>query len=98
MNASDASPDGGRIELDLSQRENQFIFSVKDFGQGIDEELKDKVFQSFFTTKPPGQGTGLGLSVCRQLAQRHAGKVEFESAVGEGTTFRVRFPARVAEA
>lgn len=98
LNASDASPDGGRIELDLSQRENQFIFSVKDFGQGIDEELKDKVFQSFFTTKPPGQGTGLGLSVCRQLAQRHAGKVEFESAVGEGTTFRVRFPARVAEA
>jgi signal transduction histidine kinase len=66
---------------------------VKDNGEGIPEELRGKIFQPFFTTKDPGKGTGLGLSVSNKIIEEHNGKMELDSTVGEGSTFRVILPA-----
>jgi len=55
------------------------------------------IYEPFFTTKPVGEGTGLGLSVCRSLVQEHMGKIEVESTPGEGTTFAITLPLYVEE-
>jgi PAS domain S-box-containing protein len=65
---------------------------VCDNGCGIPPELKGKIFESFFTTKPAGQGTGLGLGIVQSIVHRHRGAIEVDSKVGEGATFRVRLP------
>ena len=65
---------------------------VSDDGVGIPEENRRRVFEPFFTTRPIGQGTGLGLSICYGLVRRLGGKVDVESEVGEGSTFRIRLP------
>jgi PAS domain S-box-containing protein len=65
---------------------------VKDTGAGIPEEHLDKIFEPFFTTKEVGEGTGLGLSICYGILEAHGGKIEVESKVGEGTTFRLTLP------
>jgi signal transduction histidine kinase len=66
---------------------------VRDNGAGIAPEIKDKLFQPFFTTKPTGEGTGLGLSISYDIiTQQHGGTIEVESRVGEFTAFRVRLP------
>ena len=67
--------------------------SVKDNGTGIPEDVKDKIFQPFFTTKPTGQGTGLGLSLCYDIVRAHGGYLNVETKVGEGSTFTIRLPA-----
>ena len=66
--------------------------TVKDNGEGIPEHLRQKIFQPFFTTKEPGKGTGLGLSVSHTIIEEHRGRIELESKVGEGTTFKVILP------
>lgn len=71
----------------------ELILSVKDNGTGIPEELQSKIFQPFFTTKPTGQGTGLGLSLAYDIVTKgHGGEMEMNSKEGEGTTFAVRLP------
>jgi signal transduction histidine kinase len=66
---------------------------VRDNGTGIAPEIKDKLFQPFFTTKPTGEGTGLGLSISYDIVtQQHGGSIEVESRVGEFTEFIVRLP------
>ncbi|MFH1293739.1 MAG: ATP-binding protein, partial [Pseudomonadota bacterium] len=65
---------------------------VKDNGEGVPEDLKEKIFQPFFTTKEPGKGTGLGLSVSSKIIEEHRGRFELESKVGDGSTFRVILP------
>ena len=66
---------------------------VRDNGTGIPTEIKDKLFQPFFTTKPTGEGTGLGLSIsCDIVTQQHGGTIQVESRVGEFTEFTVRLP------
>ncbi len=73
--------------------------SVRDTGTGIRPEDRDKLFRPFFTTKPPGQGTGLGLSVSLRIVRQHRGEIRVESEPGQGTTFSVVLPrAEVAEA
>jgi two-component system NtrC family sensor kinase len=68
---------------------------VRDNGMGIPPEIKDKLFQPFFTTKPTGEGTGLGLSIsCDIVTQQHGGAIEVDSRVGEYTEFTVRLPRR----
>ncbi|HNF16349.1 MAG TPA: HAMP domain-containing sensor histidine kinase, partial [Leptospiraceae bacterium] len=76
-----ASYEAGRVRI-------QFI----DSGAGISEEIQDRIFQPFFTTKAPGEGTGLGLDIVRKITQKHGGKISFTSKAGE-TCFTVEFPA-----
>jgi signal transduction histidine kinase len=66
--------------------------SVKDNGNGIPEEIKNKIFQPFFTTKPTGEGTGLGLSLSYDIVKAHGGVIKAESLSGEGTTFVITLP------
>jgi signal transduction histidine kinase len=78
-------------------------FRIRDNGIGIQGEIKDKLFQPFFTTKPTGEGTGLGLSISYDIVtQQHGGTIEVDSHVGEFTEFTVRLPrvyrAAMAEA
>ncbi|MFM7485908.1 MAG: sensor histidine kinase [Cytophagales bacterium] len=70
------------------------IITIKDNGNGIPEKIKDKIFQPFFTTKPTGQGTGLGLSLSYDSVKAHGGELKVETKEGEGTTFFVLIPFR----
>jgi signal transduction histidine kinase len=70
------------------------VVEVEDNGCGIRPEHLPHIFEPFFTTKPVGQGTGLGLSVSYGIIRDHGGVIEVESAVGRGSTFRVRLPLR----
>jgi signal transduction histidine kinase len=71
---------------------NQIKISVKDNGSGIPTHIKDKIFQPFFTTKPTGQGTGLGLSLSYDIVKAHGGELKVETIEGEGTTFIMKLP------
>ncbi len=66
--------------------------SIQDSGKGMDDETRQKIFEPFFTTKGVGKGTGLGLSISFGLIEKHQGKVEVESKIGEGTTFLIYLP------
>ena len=66
--------------------------SVADNGHGMAEEIMDKIFEPFFSTKGSDEGTGLGLSVVRGIVEGHKGTISVESVVGEGTIFRIRLP------
>jgi signal transduction histidine kinase len=69
------------------------LISVKDNGNGIPQKLVDKIFQPFFTTKPTGQGTGLGLSLAYDIVSKgHGGTIEVESEEGVGTEFIIKLP------
>lgn len=68
--------------------------NVTDNGQGISEENRKKLFQPFFTTAEPGEGTGLGLSVTHKIIEEYKGRIELETAVGKGTTFRIILPIK----
>ena len=71
---------------------DQVMVEVTDNGSGMSEQTKDKIFQPFYTTKPAGQGTGLGLSSSHDIIKAHGGKFEVQSAVGQGTTFSFIIP------
>ncbi len=82
---------GCRVVLRLREEDGAIVFEVSDTGCGMDYEVKQKAFTSFFTTKGKG-GTGLGLLLTRKIVQEHGGTVTLESTPGQGTTFRLRFP------
>jgi len=67
---------------------------ISDTGCGIPEANLARIFDPFFTTKPIGLGTGLGLSLSNSIIQRHNGRIEVRSQVGQGTTFRIVLPIR----
>ncbi|MES2850932.1 MAG: ATP-binding protein, partial [Bacteroidota bacterium] len=68
------------------------LITVKDNGSGIPQKLLDKIFQPFFTTKPTGQGTGLGLSLSYDIVKAHGGELKVETKENEGTTFIIQLP------
>jgi signal transduction histidine kinase len=76
--------------------EHKVEISVKDNGSGIPEEIKEKIFQPFFTTKPSGEGTGLGLSMSYDIITKgHGGELKLKSSPGEGTEFIILLPVKV---
>jgi two-component system cell cycle sensor histidine kinase/response regulator CckA len=108
VNAGDAMPEGGILTLatapfssdgtacfdDAPVPDGEYVaVSVSDTGSGIPEEIREQVFAPFFTTKAPGEGTGLGLSMVRTCIRAHRGLLRVESQVGAGTTFRFLLPA-----
>jgi len=66
---------------------DKVLISVKDNGNGIPEKVLDKIFQPFFTTKPTGQGTGLGLSLSYDIIKAHGGEIKVETKEGDGAEF-----------
>jgi signal transduction histidine kinase len=71
---------------------DKVLISVKDNGNGIPQKVLDKIFQPFFTTKPTGQGTGLGLSLSYDIVKAHGGELKVETKEGEGSTFIISIP------
>jgi signal transduction histidine kinase len=92
-NASDAMVHGGNLAIAVRSADGQVLTTVTDTGAGISPENLPAVMEPFFTTKPEGKGTGLGLGICRRIVQDHRGTFEIESEVGKGTTIKVALPA-----
>jgi len=92
MNARDAMPNGGMLEVRTGAQNGSVEIEVSDTGTGIPPENLHRIFDPFFTTKATGRGTGLGLSVSYGIIKEHAGKVEVRSTPGKGTSFRLEFP------
>jgi signal transduction histidine kinase len=69
------------------------VIEVADNGTGMTEQVKEKIFQPFFTTKPTGEGTGLGLSLSYDIVKAHGGELRVESTQVQGTTFSILLPA-----
>ncbi len=86
--------DGYEPAVTVSTKKNngQVAVSVKDNGNGIPQKVLDKIFQPFFTTKPTGQGTGLGLSLSYDIVKAHGGELKVETKEGEGSTFILQLP------
>ena len=94
VNGLQAMPDGGVLTVRSTVgSDGRPTLVVADTGTGIPAEHRRHIFNPFFTTKPVGQGTGLGLSIARQAIEADGGRVQVESEFGEGTTFRVDWPA-----
>ncbi|MFQ5340896.1 MAG: ATP-binding protein [Anaerolineae bacterium] len=94
LNACNAMPNGGTLTITgRTNQTGQAEITFTDTGRGISQEDLPKVFDPFFTTMPPGHGTGLGLSVSSSIIQLHRGAIDVESDVGRGSTFTVRLPA-----
>jgi two-component system cell cycle sensor histidine kinase/response regulator CckA len=111
VNARDAMPRGGAItinarNLTLRDHVNKMLskpasgrfvsITISDTGTGIPAEIRARVFEPYFTTKPPGKGTGLGLSTVFSIVKNHEGFLELRTEVGKGTTFELFFPAHAA--
>lgn len=97
LNALDAMPSGGTLYLRTRVRGGKVMAEVRDTGHGIPAEIRDRVFDPFFTTREVDEGTGLGLAVSGSIVAAHGGKIELESTVGRGTTFRVIMAAMPGE-
>ena len=93
MNAHDALPQGGEITLATAAENSTVYVEVTDNGAGIPADQLSKIYDPFFTTKASSRGTGLGLSVTYGIIREHSGKIQVESTVGQGTSFRLEFPA-----
>ena len=84
--------DGGRIEIATRANRREVVLEITDNGCGIPQEIHSRIFDAFFTTKPVGEGTGLGLSISQSIVSDHGGRIELESATGQGALFRVILP------
>jgi two-component system NtrC family sensor kinase len=96
INAADAMNGAGNITVRTRRgisRGEAVVAEVIDEGHGIERSDLPRIFEPFYTTKPPGRGTGLGLSICYSIIAEHGGRIEVDSAVGAGSTFRILLPA-----
>jgi signal transduction histidine kinase len=92
-NAVDAMPAGGTLTVRAERRGDQLALAVADTGEGIAPEERRRIFEPFYSTKPPGRGTGLGLAICREIASALKGRIDVESEPGRGSTFTLVVPA-----
>jgi signal transduction histidine kinase len=103
INARQAMPNGGRLRIETRELPDGETSEIKisDTGLGIAPENLRQIFEPFFTTKLPDEygrgGTGLGLSVCRQIIEQHQGRIRVESVVGKGSTFTIKLPKKRME-
>ncbi len=93
-NAIQATPEEGRIAIQVESTDGGISIAVIDNGAGIPKENLEKIFEPFFSTKSPGEGTGLGLFVTREIVDKFGGTVEVVSRMGHGTQFTVQIPNR----
>ena len=94
VNARDAMPEGGRLSVRTAARNSQLVVEIRDTGEGISPEAIQQIYDPFFTTKPVGKGTGLGLAVSYGIVQEHSGRIAVDSRPGEGTTFTIHLPLK----
>lgn len=92
VNASHAIDTNGMVRVSARQKGENILVEISDTGCGIPSDVIGRIFEPFFTTKPVGKGTGLGLSISYGIVKKHGGRIEVESEVGRGTTFRVVLP------
>ncbi len=92
LNAIHASREGGQINISLFSDDEHAVIEVSDQGEGIAEKNMSHIFNPFFSTKPEGEGTGLGLSVSYGIIKKHDGEISLESELGSGTCVKIRLP------
>lgn len=103
INARQAMPRGGRLRIEIAENAGTQMVEIRisDTGVGIPPEKLRQIFEPFYTTKEPDEnghgGTGLGLSVCRQIIEQHNGRIRVESLANKGSTFTVKLPVVNAE-
>jgi PAS domain S-box-containing protein len=99
INARDAMPNGGLLTISTSTFDSELgplvAIEIADTGTGMDEETRTRAFEPFFTTKDTGKGTGLGLATAYGVVSQSGGRIEIETALGAGSTFRVLLPVAV---
>jgi len=91
VNGVEAMKGGGRLGIQLRQEGDECCLSISDQGVGIPPEIREKIFNLYYSTK--GKGSGIGLAMTYRVVQLHNGTIDFTSEVGRGTTFRFRFPS-----
>jgi len=92
LNARDAMPQGGTLSIVTTNEDGDAVITVADTGHGMDEQTRARIFEPFFSTKPVGEGTGLGLAMVHGIVQQTGGEISVKSAPGSGTAFRISFP------
>ena len=92
LNSFKAMPDSGTLNISVDNTNDSVLIRVADTGAGISREIRDKIFDPFYTSLPVGQGTGLGLSICYSIIEQHSGTIEVDSRESRGTTFTITLP------
>lgn len=93
QNAFHAMPEGGELRVSTRQQEDQVVLRIADTGHGIPSELLEKIFDPFFSRRADGEaGTGLGLTICKNIVERYGGRIDVASIPGEGACFSIILP------
>jgi two-component system, NtrC family, sensor kinase len=92
INAAQSMTDRGTIAVSTRQEGEEVVLVVRDTGHGMPPEVLEKLFQPFFSTRPIGEGTGMGLAVVHGIVAAHGGRLQVESQPGQGSTFTIRLP------